>query len=114
MAEFRFIDWLVDWLLNQETFVFDWDDGNKTKSESKHGVSCEEAESVFEQIEAVRALGEQISQKPKEPRYGILGITNDGRHVFICFTLRASGIRVISIRPMSRKEKQIYVELCKE
>jgi uncharacterized DUF497 family protein len=41
-------------------------------------------------------------------------VTKQGRHLFICFTLRGSGIRVISSREMSKKEGKLYVELCEE
>ena len=114
MAKFRFIDWLVDWVLTQGAFTFEWDSGNETKSEQKHGITCREAESVFEQPEAIRALGEQVSPRAPEPRYGILGVTTNGKKVFVCFTMRASGIRIISIREMNREEREEYAKLCEK
>ena len=114
MAKFRFIDWLVDWVLTQGAFTFEWDTGNETKSVQKHGITRDEAESVFDQPEAIRALGEQVSPKVGEPRFGILGVTTTGKKVFVCFTLRASGIRIISIREMNRKEREEYAELCEK
>ncbi len=114
MAKFHFIEWLVDWILTQGEFAFDWDEGNKTKSIEKHEITCGEAESVFQQVEAIRALGEQISPVVDEPRYGILGLTTTGKFVFICFTLRGTGIRIISIRQMNKKERKLYAELCEE
>jgi len=114
MAKFQFVDWLVDWILAQSEFAFDWDEGNKTKSIQKHGIHAEEAESVFQQIEAIRALGEQINPVADEPRFGILGLTTTGKFVFMCFTLRATGIRIVSIREMNKKERKLYAELCEE
>lgn len=114
MAHFKFVQWLVEWILAQSSFSFEWDAGNKIKSHEKHGVTSEEAEEVFEQIEAIRALGEQVSPPVSELRLGILGLTKSGRHVFICFTIRGTGIRIISIREMNRKEKKLYEELCEE
>ena len=114
MAKFRFIEWLVDWILTQGTFAFEWDSGNETKNVQKHGITRDEAESVFEQPEAVRAVGEQVSPLATEPRYGILGVTTSGKKVFVCFTLRASGIRIISIREMNRKEKEQYAMLLRQ
>jgi uncharacterized DUF497 family protein len=114
MAKFRFIQWLVEWLLSQESFQFEWDQGNRTKSQQKHKVALEEIEEVFAMAEAIRALGEQFKPAAPEPRFGILGVTKQGRHLFICFTLRGSGIRVISSREMSKKERKLYVELCEE
>ena len=114
MAKFRFVLWLVEWLLSQENFHFVWDQGNKTKSHEKHNVTVEEIEEVFEISEAMRSLGEQVSPEAEEPRFGILGITKSGRHLFVCFTLRAAGIRIISARNMNSREKKLYGELCKE
>ena len=112
MAKFRFIQWLVEWLLSQGNFQFEWDLGNQTKSHQKHKVTSDEIEDVFSMPEAIRALGEQTSPEVHEPRFGILGVTKKGRHLFICFTLRGAGIRVISAREMSQKERMLYVELC--
>ena len=114
MAVFEFANWLVDWIENQAFFAFEWDLGNRTKNFNKHGITVTEAESVFDQIEAIRALGEQVSPKVNEPRYGLLGLTSDLKHVFVCFTIRGSGIRIIHIRKMNKKERRLYAELCKE
>lgn len=88
MAKFRFILWLVEWLLAQSEFNFVWDEGNQKKSQEKHGVSVLEIEEVFESSEALRALGEQISPQVDEPRFGVLGITKTARHLFVCFNSR--------------------------
>jgi uncharacterized DUF497 family protein len=114
LAKFRFIEWLIDWLEKQRSFAFEWDFGNTTKSLFKHGISCEEAESVFFQPETIRILGEQVSPPVNEPRYGLFGLTIKGRPVFVCFTLRGSGVRIISIRELNRKEKQVYADLCQK
>lgn len=114
MAKFKFAPWLIEWLEVQKIFSFEWDEGNSTKSLFKHGISIDETESVFFQPEAIRVLGEQVNPPADEPRYGIFGMTIKGKSVFICFTLRGSGLRVISVRELNRKEKAIYDELCKE
>jgi hypothetical protein len=44
-----------------------WED--LPKNFMKHGITQSEAESVFNQIEAIRILGEQASPKVGEPRY---------------------------------------------
>lgn len=114
MAAFRFIQWLVDWIENQSHFAFEWDLGNRTKNFVKHGITIPQAESVFDQPEAIRVLGEQVQPSVNEPRYGILGLTSEFEHVFVCFTIRGSGIRIIHIRRMNKKERRFYAELCKE
>jgi uncharacterized protein len=110
MAHFAFIEWLLKWLLSQTECSFEWDDGNRTKSLDKHEVSCEEAQEIFEQTEDSFLLGEQVSPPVDEPRYGIIGGTRAGRLLFVCFTIRSSKIRVISVREMSQKERGIYAE----
>lgn len=114
MAKFRFILWILDWIENQSSFSFEWDAGNRTKNLLKHGISIEDAESVFSEVEAIRVLGEQISPIVNEPRFGILGLTENFEHVFVCFTIRGSGIRIIHIRKMNEKERRLYAQLCKE
>ncbi|MEQ1930420.1 MAG: BrnT family toxin [Parvularculaceae bacterium] len=82
---------------------FRWDDGNIRKGD-KHAVSPGEAEQVF-------FNNPLMLQDPKhsaeEPRYHALGATEDGRFLHVTFTLRGDGtlIRVISARPMHRKER---------
>lgn len=114
MAQFRFVFWLVEWLLIQTSFVFEWDSGNDTKSLEKYRVTTREAEEVFESPEDLRALGEQVKPFTSEPRFGVLGVTKTGRKLFVCFTLRGTGIRVISAREMNQKERNLYGELCEE
>jgi uncharacterized DUF497 family protein len=114
VAHFKFVYWLAEWVLVQSGFHFEWDDGNRHKSKLKHGVAPEEVEEVFEQTEDIRVLGEQIRPIVPEPRFGLLGLSKRGRHLFVCFTFRGTGIRIISARDMNKKEKQLYAKLCEE
>jgi len=111
MAKFEFIEWLIEWLEQQHSFVFEWDDGNSTKSLLKHAITIDEAESVFMQPEAIVVLGQQISPQINEPRFGLFGLTLSGKRVFVCFTIRATGIRVISVRQLNRRESETYDKL---
>jgi len=86
---------------------FQWDDGNARKSDDKHGVSQGAAEQTFFNDPLVL---EDLRHSSSEPRYHALGQTDDGRLLHVTFTLRDGGtlIRVISARPMSRKERMFY------
>lgn len=86
---------------------FDWDDGNARKND-KHGVSMAEAEQVF--FNDPMLLLEDATHSQNEPRFHVLGKTDEDRTLHITFTLRQSGllIRVISARDMHRKERAIY------
>ena len=84
---------------------FEWDAANWRKSEIKHGIAASEAEEALLgdplcRVDALHSEGEQ--------RYVALGSTGEGRRLFVAFTIRRNRVRVISARPMSRKERQIY------
>ena len=89
---------------------FDWDEANWRKSELKHGVAAAEAEEAL--------LKDPLCQvdprhSDDEQRYVALGETNEGRRLFVSFTVRRGRARVISARPMSRRERAIYDEATK-
>lgn len=113
MAKFMRITWLLDFLLS-EAFDFEWDEGNNTKSQSKHGVTPKETQEVFSG-QVIFPLGIQISPKIEhEERFGILGATSAGKKLFISFTIRSANVRVISARPMNKTERELYEDFCKK
>jgi uncharacterized DUF497 family protein len=87
---------------------FNWDYGNVRKSLLKHDVSQLEAEQVF--LDPRLLFLEDIKHSRLEKRYQALGKALDGNRLHVTFTLREDGtrIRVISARPMNRKEKALY------
>lgn len=85
---------------------FEWDKGNERKSQDKHGVSKNEAEQVFFNMPLLLLPDTKHSQH--EPRYHALGKTDAGRLLHITFTIRGNRVRVISARPMHRKERMHY------
>ncbi len=89
---------------------FDWDAGNARKSVDKHDVGQSEAEQVFLNEPLVVAADTGHSQS--EARYHALGSTGEGRLLHVTFTLRADEtlVRVISARPMSRRERERYAQ----
>lgn len=85
---------------------FDWDEWNINKSEIKHGVTAIECEQVFWSKPII--IVHDASHSQVEERYIALGRTYRKRQLCIAFTMRSKKIRVISARPMSRKERKIY------
>ena len=85
---------------------FEWDEGNLTKNWDRHQVSSAECEEAFLNVHLL--LADDSKHPAGEARHCVLGQTNGGRLLFIAFTVRDSRIRVISARPMSGKERQIY------
>src|SRR5688572_29126805 len=85
---------------------FEWDSGNSTKNIDKHQVSRLEAEEVFKNRPLL--LLDDASHWRTEARAKAFGKTDLDRLLTLSFTLRASRIRVISARPMHRKERSRY------
>ena len=86
---------------------FDWDDGNRGKNWTKHRVADDETEEVFFNDPLVSGFDSRHSQS--EPRYFVLGRTDAGRFIFVCFAIRKKLIRVISARDMTRNELRRYL-----
>ena len=85
---------------------FEWDAGNNTKSYTKHGVSSEESESVFQ--DERRLDFPDPLHSGKKNRFVTLGRSSHPRVLFVAWTLRGQIVRVISVRPASRKERAVY------
>ena len=97
-------------MMNLRVGGFDWDEGNRAKCQ-KHGVA-------IKQIEALFAGGPRVAPDPKhsalEARFIAVGLTDDGRPMFVAFTLRARDgqrlIRPVSARFMHAREVAAYEE----
>ncbi len=87
---------------------FRWDDGNATKHWSKHEGTQAECEQVF--FDAPLVLAADPGPSGAEPRFFALGRTDGGRLLLEVFTLRGSLVRVVSARPMSRREREVYAD----
>jgi len=87
---------------------FDWDAGNSEKCQ-KHGVSLLELESAFYNA---MSIFPDIAHSQTEERFIAIGKTNEGRYIFVAFTLRyhekKTFIRPISSRYMHTKEIEHY------
>lgn len=113
MAKWEFVEWLLFWILETSHFTFIWDQGNRTKSSTKHKVTIEEVESVFRSGSAL-PLGVQISPPTPEQRLGLVGPTIEGRLLQIAFVIREGQVRVISARTAHRKERKQYEEILRK
>lgn len=87
---------------------FDWDTGNREKCR-KHGVSLAEIEEIFSRQPVISP---DIKHSVYEQRFLAIGKTRIGRAVFLVFTIREVGdkilIRPISARYMHHKEVTAY------
>jgi uncharacterized protein len=85
---------------------FDWSGGNADKNWERHGVSPSESEQVF--FNRPLFVSDDIDHSEHEKRFYVLGQTDEGRELFVAFTMRAKRVRVISVRDMHQKERRIY------
>jgi len=91
--------------------MFSWDTQKALINFEKHGVSFEEAATVFADPDGLD--WEDMAHSTHETRYKRLGISSEQRIVLIVYTVRRSAdgtetIRIISARPASRKEREAY------
>ncbi|OGM14189.1 hypothetical protein A3D84_03765 [Candidatus Woesebacteria bacterium RIFCSPHIGHO2_02_FULL_42_20] len=87
---------------------FEWDEGN-LEHINKHGVNFKECEQVF--VNRLILIKKDKKHSVNESRFRALGYTNNGRNLFIAFTVRAKKIRVISARDQNRKEKFVLKKI---
>ena len=85
---------------------FQWDEGNAEKNWIKHKVSRAECEEVFYSDLLLVAL--DVRHSHTGPRLYALGQTDEGRLLFVVFTIRERLIRVISARDMRQRERKEY------
>ena len=87
---------------------FEWDEKKSRSNQRKHGVSFEEAQTVFFDEHAVEFYDETHS--PEEDRFLLLGLSARLRVLIICHCVREGGkvIRLISARKATQAERQHY------
>jgi hypothetical protein len=87
---------------------FEWDPGKDHSNQRKHGVSFEEAQSVFFDENAIQFYDEDHSEA--EDRFIMLGLSLRSRILVVCHCERASGkvIRIISARKATSSERKYY------
>jgi hypothetical protein len=87
---------------------FVWDPAKAASNFRKHGVSFEEAQSVFYDDFAIQFYDEAHSSN--EERFLMLGMSSGARLVLVCHCERDGGgvIRIISARRATKKESAFY------
>jgi len=92
--------------LLRSSIEFEWDRGNREKNWAKHGISTKEPEDIF--FDKRSLTTKDVKHSTIEDRFQVLGKTVKGKYLTVYFTVRSNKIRVISARPMSRKERKQY------
>jgi hypothetical protein len=87
---------------------FEWDPRKAAENLTKHGVSFEEAATVFR--DALSATGWDPDHSVEEERFITFGMASSGRLLAVAHTDRDDTIRIISARPVTSGERTIYEE----
>jgi len=90
--------------------VFSWDDRKAGSNERKHGVSFDEAMTVFADDFAL--FDDDPDGSGTEERFVLLGVSSRFRILVVCHTYRRSDsvIRIISARKATARERASYTE----
>jgi uncharacterized DUF497 family protein len=89
---------------------FEWDQHKAESNKRKHGVTFEEAESVFDD-EFARVIPDPDGSIG-EARFIILGVSDRSNTLVVCHCYRGSDecIRIISARKAEKRERKHYEE----
>lgn len=90
------------------TIRFEWDERKAVTNAKKHGVTFDEAKSVFADERA--KLIDDPDHSEGEERFVLLGFSSVLRRLVVCHCYRSEGnvIRIISARKANAKESRSY------
>ena len=88
--------------------IFEWDDTKNRTNRVKHGISFEEAETIFFDEKAIEF--DDPDHSIEEERFLLLGFSQTLKILVVCHCYRddESIIRVISARKATKKEQKVY------
>ena len=87
---------------------FEWDPEKAAENLANHGLSFEEAATVFG--DPLGRIVDDPRHSTDEPRYVLLGHSEHQQLLAVMFIERAKAIRLISARKATRRERREYEE----
>jgi uncharacterized protein len=90
------------------SLTFEWDPSKARGNASKHGVTFEEASTVFADSYSVTVPDPDHSLG--EERYLIIGESHRNRLLIVSFAHRADKLHIISARMLTQRERRQYEE----
>ena len=87
---------------------FEWDARKALTNQVKHGVSFEEAMSVF--TDPLARIFDDPDHSVAESREIIIGLSQKQWLLVVCFTERSDTVRIFSARKATKWERQDYEE----
>ena len=88
--------------------TFEWDEGKSKQNVRKHGVTFEEAKTVFNDPFAITITGPDHSDE--EERYLDIGFSSQGKLLVVWYSERGENMRIIGCRRATPSEREIYEE----
>ena len=86
---------------------FEWDLNKNASNQKKHGISFEEAKTVFSDSFARLIADPDHSQE--EDRFILLGTSIESNLLIVCHCIRdEESVRIISARKADKKERKAY------
>lgn len=87
---------------------FEWDPPKASANVKKHGITFDEAATVF--LDPMALSGPDPDHSLDESRYISFGMSSLGHLLAVSHTYRPDGIRLISARRVTRAERKLYEE----
>lgn len=87
-------------------YLFEWDTAKAKRNLGKHGVSFDEASTVF--ADPLALLMSDPDHSIEEERHVLLGMSNRSRLLVVAFAERPPRTRLISARRATRRERRQY------
>lgn len=87
---------------------FEWNKRKASLNLKKHGVSFEEAQTIF--YDDLACLIDDYDHSEDEDRFLLMGLSNRLRFILVCHCYRLSGgvVRIISARKATSSEIKFY------
>ncbi|MDA1055820.1 MAG: BrnT family toxin [Planctomycetota bacterium] len=86
--------------------VFEWDEEKANRNETKHGVTFEEAKTIFNDPFSMTIPDPDHAEE--EERWLDIGLSADGRLLVVWYTERNERIRIIGSRKATKSEERAY------
>ena len=88
--------------------IFEWDARKAQANLSKHGVSFQEALTVF--ADPLARIFDDEDHSIEERREIVIGHSFQGRLLVVCFTSQGESVRIFSARAATPRERKDYEE----
>ncbi len=97
----------------ESTYEFEWDPAKALSNLRKHGVSFDQAATVF--LDALALTVYDATSSPEEERWFTLGFDAGGKRLAVAHTYQdietgRARVRMISAPPASKRERRYYEE----